>query len=162
MLIIHPQPNQWKMYRKIRLAALKEDPQAFGRFFKEEKTYSKEKWLERVNNDYSLLALENNKPIGIISAYITEEKNNKVAHVVSVFVLKEARGRGVGEKLLNTVLEKIKKDPTIKKVVLSVNKEQIPAVKLYQKFGFEIIGQKPEQLGDGKKHIEYEMELSLK
>ncbi len=162
MEIIHPSSEQWPEYRQIRLAALREEPQAFARPLGEEKKYAIPKWRERAENDYTLLAFENNRPIGVISAYVSEEEGERIAHIISVFVLRQFRGRGIGKELFGATLEKIKQDPDIKKVVLSVNKEQVPAVRMYRQFGFQITGEKPQLLGDGREHLEYEMELTLK
>lgn len=119
----HLAADQWEIYRDIRLKGLKEDPQAFGRSFAEEKDYPKEKWIDRVNNPYNMVALEKNEAIGTASAHVTEEEGIRTAHIVGVFVNKEARGRGVGSKLISAVLDKIKSGQTIGKVDLSVNKD---------------------------------------
>jgi hypothetical protein len=52
-------------------------------------------------------------------------------------------------------------NPEIKKIKLSVNKDQIPAVNLYKKFGFEVVDTENAQLGDGNFYDEYLMEKSL-
>ena len=158
--IKHLSANQWEIYRNIRLRGLKEDPQAFARSYEEEKNYPQEKWLERVRNDYNLVAFETRQPVGTMSAYTTEEDGQQVAHIVGVYVAKEARGRGIGTLLLNKVLEKIKENKRVVKVDLTVNKEQLAAVKLYKKFGFQITGEKVQKMGDGQEHIEYQMELN--
>jgi ribosomal protein S18 acetylase RimI-like enzyme len=64
--------------------------------------------------------------------------------------------------LLGAVLDKIRRDSSIQAVQLTVNKEQIPAVKLYEKFGFQITGEESQKMGDGNEHTEYLMELALK
>jgi len=114
-------PQKWEVYREIRLEGLKVDPQAFGRSYEEEKDFPKEKWIERVSNPYNIVAIENEKVLGTMSANLTVEDNEKVAHVVGVFVIKEARGKGIGSKLLSEILKRIKKDQSISKIELSVN-----------------------------------------
>ncbi|MEK7562723.1 MAG: GNAT family N-acetyltransferase [Patescibacteria group bacterium] len=50
---------------------------------------------------------------------------------------KEARRRGIGEKLLRVVITEAKRVMRIKVVVLDAFAKNIPAVNLYKKFGFK-------------------------
>lgn len=159
--IVKLNADQWEIYRDIRLKGLQEDPQAFGRSYDEEIKYDKEKWVQRTGGEYTRVAMENGEAIGTMSAYVAEQNGAKVAHIVGVFVAKKARGRGVGSKLLAEILKKLKENPDIKKVELSVNKDQVSAVGLYEKFGFKIIGEDSFKMGDGKEHEEYKMGLDL-
>lgn len=152
--------QDWKEYENIRLLGLKSDPQAFGKSYDEEKEYTKERWIERINTGVILLALVKNKVVGTISYYI-EQKESTTAHIVGVFVTKEHRGKGIGGQLLYEILRKINQERTIKKALLSVNIEQQAAISLYQKYGFKIRSKKKQVLGDGLVHEEYEMELML-
>jgi ribosomal protein S18 acetylase RimI-like enzyme len=155
-------PDQWEIYRDIRLRSLLEDPPAFARSYEEEKAFPRERWLERASNPYGFLAIEDGIPLGMIGAFIQEESDKRIAHIVGVFVIRKARGRGIGSKLLGAVLNKIRQDSSIQVVQLIVNKEQIPAVRLYQKFGFQITGEESQKMGDGNDHPVYLMELVLK
>jgi len=159
--IVSLTPDQWEIYRDIRLNGLLEDPQAFGRSYEEEIAFPQEKWRQRASNSNNFMALENGIPLGTMGAYISDESGNKVANIVGVFVSKEERGKGIGSKLLDAVLDKIKQNQSIKKIKLSVNKDQTLAVKLYEKFGFKITGEETQKMGDKKEHIEYLMELAL-
>jgi ribosomal protein S18 acetylase RimI-like enzyme len=73
-------------------------------------------------------------------------------------VAKEARGKGVSKKLMKALLDEFEKIANITKVKLSVNKQQIPAVKLYEGFGFKVVGQENLRLGDGNYYDELLME----
>ncbi len=95
-----------------------------------------------------------------MSAFI-QESDPTIAHIVGVFVAREARGRGVGSSLLSAVLNQLKEDSSIKTVKLTVNQEQIPAIKLYEKFGFHITGEESGIMGDGNEHTGYWMERVL-
>ncbi|MDP2860736.1 MAG: GNAT family N-acetyltransferase [bacterium] len=159
--IISLTPDKWETYRDIRLKGLLEDPQAFARSYKEEVAFPQEKWLQRASSPYGFMAFKNDIPLGTMGAFISGEPDNKVANIVGAFVSKDARRKGVGSKLLKAVLDKIKQESSVKTVKLSVNKSQTPAIELYEKFGFRIIGEKTQKMGDGKEHTEYLMELTL-
>ena len=160
--IVRSTPAQWETSKDIRLRSLLEDPQAYARSYEEEKAFPQERWLQRASNPYGFLAIQDGIPLGMIAALVQGETDNKVAHIVGVFVLKKARGKGIGSGLLEAVLDKIKQDSSIQTVQLSVNKEQIPAVKLYEKFGFHITGEESQKMGDGNDHPVCLMELVLK
>lgn len=157
--IVRITPELWETYRDIRLRGLREDPQAFARTYAEEAAFPPEKWLERASSPYGFLAVANGVPLGIMGTYIPDESGERVAYIVGVFVAREARGKGTGSKLLAAVLEELKKDPTIRSVKLTVNRGQTPAVRLYEKFGFRVVGEETRFMGDGKEHTEYHMEL---
>jgi len=159
--IVTVSPELWEVYRDIRLDALQCEPQAFGSSYSKEKSFTKEKWMERIANRYNSIAIENGKAIGTMGAYISNEAEGKVANIVGVYVLSTSRGRGLGTKLFDFVLAKLKEDHKLAKIALTVNKEQLYAVALYKKLGFKTVGEESTLMGDGVEHIELLMERSV-
>ena len=51
-------------------------------------------------------------------------------------VITKERGRGIGDKLLNYLIEKYK-DSDIKNITLEVKEDNIVAINLYKKYGFK-------------------------
>ena len=72
-----------------------------------------------------------------ILGYIEYNDIYETIDIVNVFVKENKRGKGIGEKLL-TFLIKENKDK--KNITLEVSKENNPALNLYKKVGFEIVG----------------------
>lgn len=137
--------DRWKEYRDLRLEALNKEPIAFGSSFDEDKNISEEEWRKRMEN--ALFALSKDKLIGmIVSVQNNKIKTKHVANIFSFYVVSEYRGQGVGKKLINSVLTQIQKSKEVVKVKLSVNFEQKAAIKLYQNFGFKIVGQLKKEL----------------
>lgn len=58
---------------------------------------------------------------------------------MNIVVKKDKRGLKIGSKLLEEIF-KIAKQVNAKVITLEVNKKNIPAIKLYQKYGFKQIG----------------------
>ena len=58
---------------------------------------------------------------------------------MNIVVKKSKRNEGIGSKLLNKILE-IAAAKNAKTITLEVNEKNLPAIKLYQKFGFEKVG----------------------
>lgn len=166
MEIIKLSIEDWQEYKKLRLRALKEDPQAFGASYKKNVKYPVKEWKRRLENalrgesNWLLFAKENDKLIGMIGAFI-EEGSNDTATIIAMYVPKEERGKGISKKLIDGILNELSQKSFLKKARLMVNKNQIPAVDLYQKFGFREVGKLKFKMGDGKLAEELVMERDL-
>ena len=154
-------PDRWKDYQDLRLEALRSDPLAFGSSYEEEKILTRDEWEKRIKN--ALFALLNDKPVGMIVYVVNNKvKTKHVANIFGVYVKKEYRGQGIGKKLFENVLKIIQKNADISKIKLTVNPEQKAAVKLYEKYGFELVGRLREELKvDDKFYDELVMERFL-
>ena len=71
-----------------------------------------------------------------LSGYIEYNAIYDTIDIVNVFVNEEKRNKGIGTKLLNYLIEHNKDK---KNITLEVNCENSIALKLYKKFGFEIV-----------------------
>jgi ribosomal protein S18 acetylase RimI-like enzyme len=160
--IIKLLPEQWWRYREIRLEALREEPQAFGSTYAEMARRPAAFWQGRLEdagqgkNSALLFAQAGERLIGMIGAFYDETQ--ETAEIVSVYVSKMERGKGVGKALMEGILCEIGNKAELRKAVLGVNQEQTAAVELYRRFGFEVTGEKEELQGDGQKHRGYLME----
>lgn len=70
-------------------------------------------------------------------------------HIINLAVATCYRRQGIGSLILNHLLEIVKKK-NCKRVILEVRSTNIPAQKLYSKFGFEIIGKRKNYYSDGE------------
>lgn len=164
--LIELSPDDWKRYKDIRLESLLSDPYAFGSNYEKEVEYTQEKWRSRlmpfsINSKqwYSFIETKEGRLVGTIGAYVPEDDN---PIIVGVYVNKEYRGKGLATLLLKDIIQKIEAINKYSICMLSVNSDQINAVKLYKNAGFKIIGEGFGILGDGKEHPEYIMRLDLK
>ena len=57
----------WQRYREVRLAALKDSPDAFVSTYEEEADYDEAHWRERMTNAQRLLAEVDGAPVGVAS-----------------------------------------------------------------------------------------------
>ena len=153
--------DRWQDYRDLRLESLKKEPLAYGSSYEETKDALEEHWRDRIKN--VLFALDQDKPVGMI-VYVRETmiKSKHIANIYGVYVAEEYRGRGVGKKLMDAALARIKEDHVIIKVKLTVNPVHKAAVKLYRNFGFKVTGKlKKELYFDGRFYDELVMEKLL-
>lgn len=159
--VVELHPSDWERYKVLRLRSLKDDPQAFSSTYAESVQRTDDWWSKRLEDaekkerEWLLFAEENGNLVGMVGAFLTEEN---IANIISVYVVKEARGKGISKQLMNDLLKRIQVIKNIKYVRLTVNSGQIPAHRLYESVGFSVIGEETKQLGDGKTYLEYLME----
>ena len=67
------------------------------------------------------------------------KKSLDTADIMNIVVRKNFRNKGIGKKLLDFLLKEAKKE-NIKVAFLEVNKDNLPALKLYKNLGFKEIG----------------------
>ncbi len=156
-------------YKNLRLESLREEPQAFGSSYKDQKDLPNEDWqtwLDRYKEgkrNWMIFASNSQKLIGMMGAYQTDlDFENKEANIIAVYVTKQSRGKGVSKILMKGLLDKLTNKTSIQKIKLSVNIDQIAAIKLYESFGFKVVEKDTVVLGDGKAHDEYLMQKNIK
>jgi ribosomal protein S18 acetylase RimI-like enzyme len=158
-------PEDWQLYRQIRLEALQAEPQAFVTSYDEALRRPDTHWRERLaeaqagEKSWLLFAKVNDQIAGMIGAFRSETAS--VVEIVSVYVTRGKRGRGVGAALMAAILDEVGKGGVFRKAVLTVNADQAAAVALYRHFGFHIVGEETGVMGDGKTHSGYIMEKLL-
>ncbi len=159
-------PEKWQEYKALRLRALRDDPHAFSEPFEKAVAYPDERWKQRAAEAYEgkesliVFARAGEQLVGMVGAFFPPNEIS-VAYIFGVYVVPEARGKGVAKQLLASLLHELKANPKIVTVKLSVNKEQLAAVKLYESFGFTVVGEENVQLGDGNYYDAHVMELLL-
>ena len=158
-------PEEWPLYKQIRLESLLMAPEAFSSSYAEVLQWPDSHWQERLvearsrEKSYLLFAKENERIVGIIGAY--GPKGSEVVEIISVYVTQEKRGQGVGIALMTEILEEVGKGKSFRKAVLTVNDGQIAAIALYRHFGFQTVGKITGIMGDGNSHTGYVMEKYL-
>ena len=90
--------------------------------------------LENEKTTY-VVAKENNEIVGFAGMMIFMDE----ATLNNIVVKKSCRGRGIGGELLEALIE-VCADLNMKSFTLEVNVSNIPAIKLYEKFGFQNLG----------------------
>lgn len=90
--------------------------------------------LENEKTKY-IIAKENNEVVGFAGILVVLDE----ATLNNIVVKKSYRCRGIGGELLETLID-LCADLKLKSFTLEVNVENIPAIKLYEKFGFKNLG----------------------
>ncbi len=175
MQIVTLDPENWQLFRQIRLEALRTDPQAFSSRLAETEQRPDSHWQTRLaqaqegKNSWLLFAREGDRIVGIIGAFREQGETPAtgsptlagVVEIYSVFVRPEARGKGVGTALMAAVLDAAGRAEGARRARLTVNAAQSAAVALYRRFGFQVVEEREGILGDGKTCQELVMEKEL-
>jgi ribosomal protein S18 acetylase RimI-like enzyme len=131
----------------IRLEALRSEPAAFSSSYEETLAWSDDVWRRRLADDHRvhLLARAQSRPIGIVGAYLgSDDGDESIAVVFGMFVTKEHRGKGIGRLLLTSLIDRLTSFPQITTIRLWVTQTQLPARRLYESVGFQIVGKTEE------------------
>ena len=102
--------------------------------------WSKNSFEQELINEmaYYQCAEENGKIMGYMGMWkIIDE-----CHITNVAVLPEYRNRGIASMLINKMVE-ICKSSEIQYMTLEVRQSNLPAINLYEKFGFISVGKRP-------------------
>ena len=97
---------------------------------------------QNVTNEICLVAKLGREVIGVCN--VTSDQDTKTSHIGDVFiaVAKPYWGNGVGQSLMETMIDWADHTPEIRRLELTVQARNERAVHLYQKFGFDIEGTK--------------------
>lgn len=158
--------ESWKEYRNLRLRALKEDQEAFSSSYAASADQPDEYWRRRLSEalqgerSWLLFARENDRLVGMIGAFI-ESKSRDTATIVSVYVPREERGRGISTALMQEMLRVLSESPALTKAQLVVNVSQLQAIQLYTRAGFRAAGRQPATTGAGEAVEQVIMERQL-
>lgn len=149
-------PADAEAFQALRLRGLQEAPEAFGSTYEEEVDLSPGFVAERL--DASRAASER----VVLGAYLDgalvglagcmRETKRRLRHKASVwgmYVVPEARGRGIGRALLERALAEARGWPGVERVTLSVVERAVAARALYRAMGFRPYGLEPDALRDG-------------
>lgn len=121
--------DDWATWRELRLAALADAPHAFTSTLGEWQDADEQRWRDRVAVGVNLVADLDDKPVGMISGFDNPDGS---AELGTLWVTPDARGRGVGEALIDALLAWAG-ERTVRLEVVTTN---TPALDLYRRNGF--------------------------
>ncbi len=91
--------------------------------------------LESPNSKYIIAKINDGEIIGFAGIKILMDN----ADIMNIVVKKSCRNQGIGNLLLNNLIS-LCKDLNLLSLSLEVNEDNLPAIHLYEKFGFKQIG----------------------
>jgi RimJ/RimL family protein N-acetyltransferase len=148
--------DDWPVWRELRLAALAEAPYAFGSRLADWQGDGdrEERWRQRLgaSGSYHVVALLDARPVGMAGGIPTADED--VAELISMWVAPDARGHGVGDRLVAAV-QRWASRVGATRLRLSVAEGNDAARALYERCGFRPTGEPPGFMPDGvrREHV---------
>ncbi len=144
---------------EMRMQALKTDPVAFAESVQELERTSVEEYATRLGkegcDDFVFGAFDGATMVGMTGFYREKaEKLNHKGHVWGVFVAPVARGKAVGRRLLEAVIQEANKLSGLRSLLLTVTVTQTAARRMYESLGFRILATEPRSLRVGEEYYE--------
>ena len=132
-------------YQKVRLSALKNNPEAFGSTYEKEVGFSLETIRERIapSADHFVLgAFSHDCALIGIATFMRENiiKMRHKANVFGVYVVPKSRGQGVSKLLMTELIRMAKQCDGLEQLNLAVVSNNVAAKKLYHSLGFKVYG----------------------
>lgn len=150
--------DDWRLWRRARLAALAGAPEAFRTRLADWQGDGdrEDRWRARLSipGAHDLLALRHGEPVGIATG--VPEPEGDAAKVISVWVDRSARGSGVGDALLRA-LERWAAEGRYTTLRLDVFSDNRHAIGLYRRNGFDFLPERgelatPDEPADHRSH----------
>jgi len=107
----------------------------------EEEAFTKRQIVQLLTdyNSVGLVARENDRILGFIIAMIYVDRNVLSGHILTIDVSPAHRQKGIGQMILQEI-EKIFKTKGVKTSHLEVREDNVAAISLYTKLGYQKIG----------------------
>lgn len=134
------EPNDFAIYREVRLEGLKNHPEAFSASWEAEFARPASWWAERLETNIVLGGWIDGSPLaGVVGFRV--HGSTKVRHkgmLWGMYVRPNARGTGLAASLVQRVIEQAR--PVLDDILLTVVASNVAACRLYRAAGFEQYG----------------------
>lgn len=132
-------PDEWKVFREVRLAALADAPGAFWSTLEREKAYNEQEWRSRLGPErVTAAAFLDGLPVGVAVAEKSEDIENAV-QLGRMWVSAAARGTGAASMLVDEV-NTWARENDYPIVELCITQGNDRAAAFYEREGFEYTG----------------------
>lgn len=155
-------PDDVETWRAIRLAALRNAPEAFGQTYEHAAAQPLEHFASGLARpDPIFCAFDGGEAVGTAGFFVMG--GSKMSHrgqLWGMYVAPPQRGRGVGRALIEAVIDQAR--PRVEQIHLHVVTTNACAYRLYRRMGFKPYGIEPRALHhDGRYYDETMMVLEL-
>ena len=136
--VVRVGPDDWVVWRDIRLKALQDARTAFGSTYESQVGRTEQQWRDRLHpaNGLTCLAMLHGRIVGMAAGH---PEGDGVVELISMWVSPDARRRGVGDALVDEVVHWAREQHA-DAVELWVTRGNDPAERLYARHGFVSTG----------------------
>jgi ribosomal protein S18 acetylase RimI-like enzyme len=119
-------------------------------------------WFVKSFFDYHHIKVVKNegKVVGAVFWNVVEERHHGLAEISDLWIDENFRRKGLGDRLLRTVIEDMKRffaraNHILRKVLVTTGDDNEPAKRLYEKVGFQKIAVLPDLFARGENELVY-------
>ncbi len=134
-------PEDWRSHRDLRLEMLLDAPDAFSTQHADVVGLDEAGWRSRIAGVRHVQARVDGMPVGSAGLFEDPEDACGTATLVAMYVTPAARGRGVGRRLVQAVLDEAA-GRGCDRVLLEVTSGNDAAATLYERMGFVATGRR--------------------
>jgi GNAT superfamily N-acetyltransferase len=143
LIVTRMVPDEWAIYRQVRLAALTDAPYAFSSSLERELGYDDDLWRQRLRRAATFLAWQDGRPVGTATGKLDDPEDEfhvpGAWQLVGMWVDGSARGSGIADQLVDAVGEHARAEGA-HTLVLWVTEPNSRARSFYQRMGFTCTG----------------------
>ena len=155
-------PDDWKLWRELRLAALGEAAYAFGSQLADWQGDGdrEDRWRARLSipGAHDIVAMIDGQPVGMASG--VPGAQDRTVELISMYVVPRGRGQGVGDRLVQAIAGWAKRTGT-RTLRLAVVDGNEHAKALYRRCGFRDTGEVGDLMPDAGVRREHIMTWEL-
>ncbi|WP_395447700.1 GNAT family N-acetyltransferase [Aminobacter sp. UC22_36] len=136
-------PDDYEVFKRIRLEALRTAPEAFASSASDWEKLPDDEWRRRIENNSVVVCFRQDEPVGIMG--LMRQQSSKMAHrasLIMVYMRPSERGGGQAAAMLGLLLDHARASG-IWQVELAVSAENPAAIRFYRREGFDEIGRIP-------------------
>jgi len=149
-------PEDWLLWKGLRLEGLSQNPESFGSSFEEESGWSDEEFKDGLRKSDIFGAFVKDQLVGCVGFSIINLR--KACHrgvLWGMYVSPQNRNAGIASELIKYLIMHAK--TRVIQLELAVVTDNPRAIKFYQKYGFEIYGKESRSLKIGDKFYDVDL-----
>jgi GNAT superfamily N-acetyltransferase len=136
--------TDWRLWREMRLEALADAPTAFGETLARAETYTEDRWRSWWRDQEAgtvgprYIARVDGEPAAMASICFPDDHGNEPL-LISMWASPKSRGRGAARRLLDACIDYSARTGHAR-LLLGVVEDNLPARRLYERYGFTLTG----------------------
>lgn len=124
-------PEEWREFRTVRLAALRDAPDAFGSRHDDWVGASEQRWRARLTDvPFTVVGRSGEGPVGVVSGV----GSGQSVELISMWVAPSRRGTGLARRLIDEVVAWASAGG--RRTSLMVREDNVRAIRAYARAGF--------------------------
>ena len=157
--------NDWHEFSRVRLKALKTDPNVFGSSYETESLFTEEDWRSRLSakDNAIFLICDDETPIGMTAVSVDRnDPSGKTALLWGSWLEPEYRGKNLSRLIYGTRIDWATAQPSVEKIIVSHRASNLSSKYANQKHGFIETSRNQKIWRDGVTEDEIFYELRIK